>query len=227
MMGHASPPIGPSRAVRRHVRALAVLLSATAARSVRLRLQLPTRRASDLGADGVAGALWFNVIAMASGRATAVAAFGWVEALRSWKVSKASRAALGGALVSIGAASFAAGAFPLPDQRHGGGALGIGLFALPLLLVVSTVRSRSPRWIRRYALGNLMLFAVAALMFGGATFLDPHADAGILQRLLAASVFLPIGVVSAACLGTSTGAGANPTSGSSRASLRHSPRGWC
>ncbi len=37
-------------------------------------------------------------------------------------------------------------------------------------------------------------------MFSGATWLDPQMDEGVMQRLLACSVFVPIGVVSVAAL---------------------------
>lgn len=97
-------------------------------------------------------------------------------------------------------ASIAAGAFPLPDERHGGGAHGAGLFALPLLLAVAAARSHAVTWIRAYAVGNLLLFVVVALLFSGATGIDPAANEGALQRLLALAVFLPIAVVSAAAL---------------------------
>ncbi len=111
--------------------------------------------ASDLGADGVPGAVWFNVLAIASGVAAIVAAVGWWRALAPWHLGRVARGALSAAVISIGVASVAAGVFPLPDDRHGGGALGIGLFAFPMLIVIATLRSRSPRWVVRYALVNL------------------------------------------------------------------------
>lgn len=41
-------------------------------------------------------------------------------------------------------------------------------------------------------------------MFSGATRLDPQMDEGVMQRLLACSVFVPIGVVSVAALRSRT-----------------------
>jgi hypothetical protein len=55
--------------------------------------------------------------------------------------------------------------------------------------------------VRVYVVANLGLFVLAASMFSGATWLDPTGDDGVMQRVLACSVFLPIGVVSAASLG--------------------------
>lgn len=156
--------------------------------------------ASDLGAVGVPGASWFNAMAVASGLAAIAASFGWWHALDDWAVGGIRRSLLCLALISIGLASIAAGAFPLPDERHGGGALGAGLFALPLLLVLATVRSQVAPWLRRYAVANLLLFVLAALLFSGATGVDPTVNEGVLQRVLALSVFPPIGVVSAAAL---------------------------
>lgn len=156
--------------------------------------------ASDLGAVGVPGASWFNMMAIASGLAAIVASFGWWYSLDRWAVGRIRRSLLCVALVSIGLASIAAGAFPLPDERHGGGLLGAGLFALPLLLVLATVRSQVTTWIRWYAVANLLLFVLAALLFSGATGVDPTANEGVLQRILALAVFPPIAVVSAAAL---------------------------
>lgn len=157
--------------------------------------------ASDLGAAGVPGAIWFNVAAIATGIAAVLAAVAWWDSLRVWGVGRLGRGFLCAALTSIGAASIAAGWFPLPDDRHGGGPLGIGLFALPCLLVLAIVRRPAPRWVRVYVVANVGLFVLAASMFSGATWLDPTGDEGVMQRVLACSVFLPIGVVSAASLG--------------------------
>jgi hypothetical membrane protein len=156
--------------------------------------------ASDLGAVGVPGASWFNAMALASGLAAIVASFGWWHALSLWAVGWIRRSLLCLALVSIGVASIAAGAFPLPDERHGGGALGAGLFALPLLLVLATVRSQVVTWMRRYVVANLLLFVLAALLLSGATAVDPTMNEGVMQRILALAVFPPIAVVSLAAL---------------------------
>lgn len=156
--------------------------------------------ASDLGAVGVPGGSWFNAMAIASGLAAIVVSFGWWHSLTHWAVGRIRRSLVCLAVVSIGMASIAAGAFPLPDERHGGGALGAGLFALPLLLVVTTVRSQVGTWMRRYAVANLLLFVVAALLLSGATWVDPKVNEGVLQRILAGAVFPPIAVVSVAAL---------------------------
>ncbi len=160
--------------------------------------------ASDLGADGVPGAVRFNALAIASGVAAIVGAIGWWRALAPWHLRRGVRPVLTAAVISVGVASVAAGVFPLPDDRHGGGALGIGLFAFPALFVIATLRTGSPRWVARYAIVNLALFGAAALMFSGATSLDPQMDEGIMQRVLACSVFVPIGVVSVAALRSGT-----------------------
>jgi hypothetical membrane protein len=156
--------------------------------------------ASDLGAVGVPGASWFNAMAVASGLGAIVVSLGWWHALDHWAVGWIRRGPVCVALVSIGVASITAGLFPLPDERHGGGALRAGLFALPLLLVLATVRSQVVTWIRRYAVANLLLFVLAALPFSGATGVDPTVNEGVLQRILALAVFPPIAVVSAAAL---------------------------
>lgn len=156
--------------------------------------------ASDLGAVGVPGAIWFNVAAITSGIAAVLAAVAWWDAMRAWGVGRLGRGLLCAALTSIGAASIAAGWFPLPDDRHGGGPVGVGLFALPALLALTLSRRSAPSRVRVYVVANAALFVVAALMFSGATWLDPTGDEGVMQRVLACSVFVPIGVVSLAAL---------------------------
>lgn len=163
--------------------------------------------ASDLGAVGVPGASWFNALAIAAGLAAIAASLGWWTALEQWAIGRIRRALLSLALVSIGVASIAAGAFPLPDGRHGGGALGVGLFALPLLLVLATVQAKVATWVRWYAVGNVVLFGVAALLFSGAAGVDPSVNEGLLQRILALAVFPPIAVVSAVALRQTSGGG--------------------
>ncbi|MGL5811381.1 MAG: DUF998 domain-containing protein [Nocardioides sp.] len=156
--------------------------------------------ASDLGARGVPGAEWFNVMVVACGVAAIVAAFGWWYSLVAWEVGRVRRALLCIAATSIGVASLAAGVFPLPDSRHGGGLLGIGLFALPPLLAIATVGSSASPGLRPYALANLALFVLAALLVSGRTWIDPMSNAGVLQRVLACAVFVPVGVVSLVAL---------------------------
>ena len=53
---------------------------------------------------------------------------------------------------------------------------------------------------RRYAVANLLLFVLAALLFSGTTGVDPTVNEGVLQRILSFAVFPPIAVVSAAAL---------------------------
>ena len=76
----------------------------------------------------------------------------------------------------------------------------LACFALPLLLVLATLRSQVVIWLRRYAVANLLLFVVAALLLSGATGVDPTANEGVLQRVLALAVFPPVAVVSVAAL---------------------------
>jgi hypothetical protein len=89
--------------------------------------------------------------------------------------------------LSAGAAAVAAGLYPLPDERHGGGPIGAGLFVAPFAVALA-LRSRA-RW-RPYLGANIALFVAGGVILGAG---DPSI-AGLGQRLLAASVFPALAV---------------------------------
>ncbi|WP_088285754.1 DUF998 domain-containing protein [Kineosporia sp. A_224] len=149
--------------------------------------------ASDLGVGDSARALVFNLGAVSTGVLAAVAAYGFAAAPR-WSPVPAVRARLTAlAVASTGAAAIAAGVFPLPDPRHGGGPIGAGMFVIPLLMATLLWRVASP-WARAYLVLNLALFAGCAAMLSGSTPVDQVANGGLLQRLLAVTVFGAIGI---------------------------------
>lgn len=68
--------------------------------------------------------------------------------------------------------------------------------AVPLLLALCA-GSESDTLRRRYFCVNLALFVVSGLCLSGATGLDANRYAGLFQRLLAVTVFVPVGVLCA------------------------------
>lgn len=149
--------------------------------------------ASELGIGDSVRAAVFNAGAVSTGILAVLAASGLAVAPR-WCAVPAVRARLTAlAVASTGAAALAAGLFPLPDPRHGGGPIGAGMFVIPLLVATLLWGAASP-WVRGYLGLNLALFAGCAAMLGGRTPVDQVADAGLLQRLLALTVFGAIGV---------------------------------
>ncbi len=141
--------------------------------------------ASELGQDGAPHATWFAVGAVSTGIVTMMTAVGVLLALRP---SVAMRILSAAALLSAGLASVAAGIYPMPDPRHGGGAIGAGLFLLPILLLVVSWWT-APNWARAVLLGGVMWFIVAGVVMSGATPVDQIAYEGICQRFLAVPIF--------------------------------------
>lgn len=70
------------------------------------------------------------------------------------------------------------------------------MFAVPLVVLLLSWR-RAGRWLRLYLVLNLLAFVGGGAMLSGATPIDEVANAGVLQRLFALTVFGAIGVVGA------------------------------
>lgn len=149
--------------------------------------------ASDLGVGDSFRAAVFNLGAISTGVLAVVAAYGVAVAPRCSPVPAIRARLTALAVASTGAAAIAAGVFPLPDPRHGGGPIGAGMFVIPLLMPTLLWRTAS-RWARGYLGLNLALFLGCAAMLSGATPVDQVANAGLLQRLLAVTVFGAIGM---------------------------------
>lgn len=96
--------------------------------------------ASELGSNQSTQPMVFNAGAVLTGIAALIAAFGFLRAIPNrvlaWLVF------LG--MLSNGAAGMWAGIHPLPDPRHNPGAIGAGMFFLPLLFIFATWRLGSP-----------------------------------------------------------------------------------
>jgi hypothetical membrane protein len=171
-----------------------------------------SRDASTLGSSGSSFPAILNVGAIATGVAALVASVGFVTALRQLHVRAAVAWLTAAAVASGGLGAINAGLFPLPDPRHSGGLLaqlGFGLFLVPILMPVAIWRLSRADSMRRYLLANgLALAAMIPVMSGLIQraamaagleltgyqyFLNNYQ--GLLQRIVAATVFVPIGVV--------------------------------
>ena len=151
--------------------------------------------ASMLGSDLSTRPEILNTGAMLTGLATLISVIGFARAL---KVSGAHSAIVWLvciALVSSGLASLWASSFPLPDRRHNPGPLSLGMFVLPALFFIASLRMRDARGIRAYLLLNLILFVLMIPVMAGLTGVDRASYGGLLQRIGAFALFVPIGVV--------------------------------
>jgi hypothetical membrane protein len=150
--------------------------------------------ASELGPDLSKHPAVFNVGAILQGVACLIAAVGFFLAFRrlgthpviAWPTSIA--VAIGG----LG--SLWAGSYPMPDPRHGGHpAFLVALLALPFLFAITLWRRGHPA-LKAYLVANLALLAAVFPIIGGMAGVDTHEYRGIIQRVFALTVFVPIGV---------------------------------
>lgn len=152
--------------------------------------------ASELGAERAPSASVFNVGVFLTGIATLLAAVGVFRALKAKGIHPVWVWIVALALVSCGVGSINAGIFHLPNPRHNPGFLGIGMFLLPFLLPLATWKLLHVRRLNFYLVGNIVYLAALAPFMAGVGGFDTHAYQGLLQRLFALTLFLPIGIVS-------------------------------
>jgi len=166
------------------------------------------RDASTLGSDGSSAPWIFNAGALLVGVIEAAVAGAFAVALPRAGVGRALSVSTALALVSAGAGSVNAFLHPLPDPGHTEGLLSIlgsGFMLLPILTTAVLWRLGA----RRYAVTNaLVCLALIPLMTGlvqricmraGIDFTAFQALLngyhGLVQRLGAAVVYVPIGVI--------------------------------
>lgn len=149
--------------------------------------------ASELGSDRSTLPAVFNAGAIMTGIAALLASPGFLRALRRLGTAPPLAWLTSLGLMSTGLAGIWAGSFPLPDPRHNPGLLGIGVFLLPLLLAAALWKRGGP--MKAYLLVNAILFLVLIPIMSGMTGLDTRGYQGLLQRIGASVLYLPIGVV--------------------------------
>jgi hypothetical protein len=167
-----------------------------------------SRDASTLGSDGSTAAWIFNFGALALGVIKMAVALAFAAVLPQAGVGRGLSIAMALALASAGIGSVNAFLHPLPDPRHTEGLLSIlgsGFVLLPILSTAVLWRMGA----RRYAVLNaLVCLALIPIMTGlvqracmraGIDFAGYQALLngyhGLIQRVGAAVVFLPIGVL--------------------------------
>lgn len=150
--------------------------------------------ASLLGSDRAEHAVWFNLGAAASGICAIAGGFGIFRALRpggpTWL-----RFLIPFALLLLGCGNIWAGTFTIPDPRHAANPFAPAYFAMPLLLCLAGWVARDLRGQRIYLSLNLLLFVALVPVMAGFTAIDRGAYGGLLQRILAFAVMMPIGVL--------------------------------
>jgi hypothetical membrane protein len=163
--------------------------------------------ASDLGTSDRRYHRLFNSAALATGCSLVCGGIGLLLISRRPIRSRAATVVVALCCLSAGAAAVTAGLYPLPDDRHGGGPIGAGMFVAPFAVAVALRRHRR---LRPYLIVNIAAFVAGGAILGGG---DPEI-AGLGQRLLAGAVFPALAVVCSihlAALRASTLAGSEST----------------
>lgn len=144
--------------------------------------------ASDLGTLDRPNHAVFNVAALATGGCLLSGGVGLLLTCLRPVPRRAGTVVVGVCCLSAGAAAVAAGIYPLPDARHGGGAIGAGMFVAPFA-VAFALRDRA-------RLRPVLGLSIAVFVVGGAILAGGNpAIAGLGQRLLAGAVFPSLALV--------------------------------
>lgn len=154
-----------------------------------------TRYASELGAAESPHPWIFNSGIVAAGLAALLAGPGFAVALRRLESDRLP-AVLSGLAVSLwGVAMVLGGAFPMPDPRHGGFGLGLGLQVAPLLLLWGLRRAPGAGRLRLFLLVVFLAMAALFAVMMGVGGLVTRANVGLWQRGNALASIPWIGIV--------------------------------
>jgi len=155
-----------------------------------------TQYVSELGSAAAPYPMLFNVGIVATGVAGVLGGLGvalhFVGQRRRW-----SGALAGAALAAWGVGMMFGGLFPMPDPRHNGYGLILGVVLLPVLLAVAW-RGRAPRPVNLFLVAWFAATAALMAVMFGAGGLVTLANVGLWQRGLALAMIPGIGVACAA-----------------------------
>lgn len=156
--------------------------------------------ASELGSDRSTRPQVLNIGATITGIAAIIASLGLLIGLKQAGTLRPLAWLVCLAVISTGAAAIWAGYYSLPDPRHNPRAIGAGAFLLPLLFAAALWKpAQKPARgsaVKTYLVANLLLFVALIPVMSGAL-IPIDAFRGVLQRVAAAVLYVPIGVVSA------------------------------
>ncbi|HSK79327.1 MAG TPA: DUF998 domain-containing protein [Thermoanaerobaculia bacterium] len=153
-----------------------------------------TQYASELGGPDAPRPYIFNTAILLLGVAGLVAGAGFFLGLRRLTGKTLLPVLLGLILVLFGVSMVMGGLFPMPDERHGGFGLGMGVHLGPLLLALALRKRPNLRGLQVYLLiTTVLMIAFFAIMMGVGE-LVTRANVGIFQRLYALNLFPWIGI---------------------------------
>lgn len=150
---------------------------------------------SELGSDRSPVALWFNLIAVTGGLLGIAGAWGAWRALRSAGGSLAQGLLLPGILAAVAGGSIWAGIFPMPHPLHPLNPSTPAMLLMPFAALIYAWWAKPLRRLRTFMLINLAAFIMVLPFMMGLVPFDRGAFGGLVQRLLALPVFMPVGLI--------------------------------
>ena len=153
-----------------------------------------TQYASELGGPDAPRPYIFNTAILLLGVAGLLAAAGYFLGLRRLTGKTFLPALLGLILLLFGVSMVMGGMFPMPDERHGGFGLGMGVHLGPLLLALALRKRPNLRGLRVYLMITTVLMIVFFAIMMGVGQLVTRANVGLFQRLYALNLFPWIGI---------------------------------
>lgn len=175
-----------------------------------------TQYASELGSSAARYPAVFNTGVVLVGVAALGAAAGFFAALRSRGSGRVLAGAVAALVALFGVAMVMGGLFPMPDPRHGGFGLGMGIHLVPALLAWGLRHRPELRTLRLLLWASFVAMVAMFAVMMGVGELVTRANVGVFQRVYATTLFPWIGVAAFAL--SSPAAQAAPS-----ASLRPAP----
>jgi hypothetical membrane protein len=153
-----------------------------------------TRYASELGSASAPYPMLFNVGILTLGMLAILGGLGYQRGLRSLQVGRVLSLTIGLVVGLFGVSMILGGLFPMPDERHGGFGLGLGVHLGPRLLLIALRRRRDLGALRIFLATSLVLMVALFAIMMGAGGLVSRANVGLFQRAYALTLFPWIGV---------------------------------
>jgi hypothetical membrane protein len=151
--------------------------------------------ASELGSDRSSRPWILNAGAILTGIAALVGSIGLLRALHRLGAHPIVAWLTLLVVAGTGLSSLWAGVFPMPDPRHAGHpSMLIAMLAVPFVLSFALWRLGVSRAIKAYLVATIVLLLVMLPIMMRMIDIDMHTYGGLLQRIFALTVFVPIGV---------------------------------
>lgn len=163
--------------------------------------------ASELGSSAARYPALFNAGILLTGAALIAAAAAFPGALRKLRANRTLSWLFVVTVAGFGIGMVMGALFPMPDPRHGGFGLGMGIHIAPALLGAALWKDPDARTLRIYLFATTIAgIAMFAIMMGVGGFVT-RANVGVFQRAYAIALIPWIGVASHAILKRSAAIG--------------------